>query len=128
MKLMDILKKENIGKHYKWKNRFGNIVEGYIIDLDNIPILVYNEEGLEQVVDFTQRDILTLEFEEVKRPLKFSELENIYINNTSITVRYRGTIYSHTSFVELLSKLVHSSGLSSNEIKNVILNGDWYLG
>ena len=128
MKLMDILKKENIGKHYKWKNRFGNIVEGYIIDLDNIPILVYNEEGLEQVVDFTQRDILTLEFEEVKRPLKFSELENIYINNTSITVRYRGTIYSHRNFAELLSKLVHSSGLSSNEIKNVILNGDWYLG
>ena len=128
MKLMDILKKENIGKHYKWKNRFGNIVEGYIIDLDNIPILVYNEEGLEQVVDFTQRDILTLEFEEVKRPLKFSELENIYINNTSITVRYRGTIYSHRNFAELLSKLVHSSGLSSNEIKNAILNGDWYLG
>lgn len=128
MKLMDILKKENIGKHYKWKNRFGNIVEGYIIDLDNIPILVYNEEGLEQVVDFTQRDILTLEFEEVKRPLKFSELENIYINNTSITVRYRGTIYSHRNFAELLAKLVHSSGLSSNEIKNVILNGDWYLG
>ena len=114
MKLMDILKKENIGKHYKWKNRFGNIVEGYIIDLDNIPILVYNEEGLEQVVDFTQRDILTLEFEEVKRPLKFSELENIYINNTSISVRYRGTIYSHSNFVELLSKLVHSSGLSSS--------------
>lgn len=85
MKLWEILKEENVGKKYKDN-------EGGIYDLLNNefgnPSLYYNKI---HYADFTQNDIITLEFEEIKP----TGWERVKENNLYYYVNPRGAVHSY---------------------------------